>query len=98
MKGYKRLTHKDDIYYVDVINDKHEIVCSPKSDDNICVVLSAQKIVKLLNRLVELENAIESGELCDHEEARNETAADVIDDFVERFINAVTIMCKELQK
>ena len=68
MKGYKRLTHKDDIYYVDVINDKHEIVCSPKSDNNLCVVLSAQKIVKLLNRLVELENAIESGELCDREE------------------------------
>lgn len=57
MKGYKRLTHKDDIYYVDVINDKYEIVCSPKSDNNLCVVLSAQKIVKLLNRLVELENA-----------------------------------------
>ena len=56
MKGYKRLTHKDDIYYVDVINDKHEIVCSPKSDNNLCVVLSAQKIVKLLNQLVELEN------------------------------------------
>lgn len=56
MKGYKRLTHKDDIYYVDVINDEHEIVCSPKSDNNLCVVLSAQKIVKLLNRLVALEN------------------------------------------
>lgn len=74
MKDYKRLTHKDDIYYVDVINDKHEIVCSPKSDNNLCVVLSAQKIVKLLNRLVELENAIKSGELCDREEARKETA------------------------
>ena len=71
MKGYKRLTHKEDIYYVDVINDKHEIVCSPKSDYNLCVVLSAQKIVKLLNRLTELENAIESGELCELEEVRN---------------------------
>lgn len=60
MKGYKRLTHKDDIYYVDVINDKHEIVCSPKSDNNLCVVLSAQKIVKLLNRLVELENIVDN--------------------------------------
>ncbi len=78
MKGYKRLTHKDDIYYVDVINDKHEIVCSPKSDNNLCVVLSAQKIVKLLNRLVELENTIESGELCDCEEARKETAREIL--------------------
>lgn len=60
VKGYKRLTHKDDIYYVDVINDKHEIVCSPKSDNNLCVVLSAQKIVKLLNRLVELENIVDN--------------------------------------
>lgn len=59
VKGYKRLTHKDDIYYVDVINDKHEIVCSPKSDYNLCVVLSAQKIVKLLNQLVELENIVD---------------------------------------
>lgn len=78
MKGYKRLTHKDDIYYVDVINDKHEIVCSPKSDNNLCVVLSAQKIVKLLNRLVELENAIESGELCDREEVKRETAKEIL--------------------
>jgi hypothetical protein len=60
VKGYKRLTHKDDIYYVDVINDKHEIVCSPKSDNNLCVVLSAQKIVKLLNQLVELENIVDN--------------------------------------
>lgn len=60
VKDYKRLTHKDDIYYVDVINDKHEIVCSPKSDNNLCVVLSAQKIVKLLNQLVELENIVDN--------------------------------------
>ena len=78
MKGYKRLTHKDDIYYVDVINDKHGIVCSPKSDNNLCVVLSAQKIVKLLNQLVELENAIESGELCEREEVRKETAKEIL--------------------
>lgn len=91
MKGYKRLTHKDDIYYVDVINDKHEIVCSPKSDNNLCVVLSAQKIVKLLNRLVELENAIESGELCDREEVRKETVREFVLQLIERFKNTETI-------
>lgn len=78
VKGYKRLTHKDDIYYIDVINDKHKIVCSPKSDNNLCVVLSAQKIVQLLNRLVELETAIESGELCELEEVRKETAKEIL--------------------
>ena len=71
MKDYKRLTKR----YGNIV-----IYAEPLQSDFIGAIYEEQKErdSEMMNRLAELEDKIESGELCDREEVRKETAKEIL--------------------
>ena len=67
MKGYKRLTQRRGGLVIDNCGN-----CSNISSHQGCTNKKCYEIMK--NRLAELEDKIESGQLCDRETVRKETA------------------------
>ena len=67
MKDYKRLTDK---YYPCVVCKNGK--CLEQQYD-----CEEREVCEAWNRLFQLENKIESGELCDREEVRKETAKEI---------------------
>lgn len=71
MKDYKRLTKRCG----DIVN-----YAKPLQSNFIGAIYEEQKErdSEIMSRLAELENKIESGELCDREEVRKETAREIL--------------------
>lgn len=71
MKGYKRLTEREN----DCVN-----YAKPLQSNFIGAIYEEQKErdSEMMNRLAELEDKIESGELCDRDEVRKETAREIL--------------------
>lgn len=71
MKDYKRLTKR----YGDIVS-----YAKPLQSDFIGAIHEEQKERdgEIINRLADLENKIENGELCDREEIRKETAREIL--------------------
>ena len=71
MKVYKRLTYRDGniVRHIEPIQSSH---LSNRIAEEI------HKEFELKDRLGELEDKIESGELCDREEVRKETAREIL--------------------
>lgn len=65
MKDYKRLTDRDECNMCDAV------MCA-----KYCKDCDAQKTLRVLQ---ELEDKIETGELCDREEVRKETAKEILE-------------------
>ena len=72
MKDYKRLTKR----YGNIVN-----YAKPLQSNFIGAIYEEQKErdSEIMSRLAELEDKIESGELCDREEVRKETAREILD-------------------
>ena len=68
MKDYKRLTKR----YGNIIS-----YAEPLQSDSIGIIYEEQKKREMMRRLAELEDKIESGELCDRKEVRKETAKEI---------------------
>lgn len=66
MKDYKRLTKR----YGNIVS-----YAEPLQSDSIGIIYEEQKKREMMKRLAELEDKIESGELCD----RKETARDIVE-------------------
>lgn len=64
MKDYKRLTER--------------ITASNTGRIVLIIPSFRHEIIKQTNRLADLEDKIESGELCDRKEVRKETAMDIL--------------------
>lgn len=71
MKDYKRLTKR----YGDIVS-----YAKPLQSDFIGAIHEEQKERdgEIINRLADLEDKIESGELCEREEVRKETAREIL--------------------
>ena len=69
MKDYKRLTKR----YGNIVS-----YAEPLQSDFIGIIYEEQKKREMMNRLAELEDKIESGELCDREEVKKETAREIL--------------------
>lgn len=69
MKDYKRLTERDEFGNADIIGVGSEILASALDFDKL------NKLTFALNKFANLEDKIESGELCD----RKETARDIVE-------------------
>ena len=71
MKNYKRLTKR----YGDIVS-----YAKPLQSDFIGAIHEEQKERdgEIINRLADLEDKIESGELCEREEVRKETAREIL--------------------
>lgn len=73
MKDYKRLTERDEFGNADIIGlDSNELASNLDFD-------GLNKLTSALNKFSDLEDKIESGELCDREEVRKETAREILD-------------------
>lgn len=72
MKDYKRLTERDEFGNADIIGVGSEILASALDFDEL------NKLTFALNQFAKLEDKIESGELCEREEVRKETAKEIL--------------------
>lgn len=72
MKDYKRLTERDEFGNADIIGVGSEILASTLDFDEL------NKLTFALNKFADLEDKIESGELCEREEVRKETAKEIL--------------------
>ena len=77
MKDYKRLTKR----YGDIVS-----YAKPLQSDFIGAIYEEQKERdgEIINRLADLEDKIENGELCDREEIRKETAREILQELYNR--------------
>lgn len=66
MKDYKRLTERDEFGNADIIGVDSEILASALDFDKL------NKLTFALNKFADLEDKIESGELCDRKETARE--------------------------
>ena len=84
MKDYKRLTERDVFGNADIIG-----LSTEKLYSELCFS-ETNLLTKALNKLVELEDKIESGELCDGKEVAREIFEELYDD-VSPIFHSVTL-------
>ena len=91
MKDYKRLTKR----YGNIVS-----YAEPLQSDFIGAIYEEQKEREMMNRLAELEDKIESGELCDREEARKETVREILKSMLNKMYKLTgvwsPISCKKI--
>lgn len=84
MKDYKRLTERDKFGNADIIGEDIGATSEKLSLEELNL------LIKTLNKLADLEDKIESGELCDGKEVAREIFEDLYDDIPLGF-NTITL-------
>ena len=91
MKDYKRLTERDKFGNADIIGEDVGAISEKLSLEELNLSTKIfNLLIKTLNRLVDLEDKIESGELCDREEVAREIFEELYDDIPLGF-NTITL-------
>lgn len=84
MKNYKRLTERDEFGNADIIGADVGAISENLSFEELNL------LIKTLNKLADLEDKIESGELCDGKEVAREIFEELYDD-VSPIFHSVTL-------